>query len=75
MKSLVRLTNLRHELRTRAAAWGGERHNLPAGAVERCLADIDATVTRHAMQMNGVTPPAAENVRAEIPGVQSSPER
>ncbi|WP_395737438.1 hypothetical protein [Prosthecobacter sp.] len=56
-KSLVRLSNLRHELRTRAAEWGGERQNLPAGAVERCLADIDALVTRHAMQINGSPPP------------------
>ncbi len=59
-KRLVRLTNLKHELRTRAAQWGGERQLLPAGAVERCLADIDAVVTRHAMQMNG-SPPAEIN--------------
>lgn len=57
-KSLVRLSNLRHALKTRAKAWGGERQNLPVGAVERCLADIDAVVTRHAMQIQGVTPPA-----------------
>lgn len=57
MKRLVRLSNLKHELKTRAAEWGGERQNLPAGAVERCLADIDALVTRHAMQIQGVTPP------------------
>jgi hypothetical protein len=56
-KRLVRLSNLRHELKVRAAAWGGKRQLLPAGAVERCLADIDATVTRHAMQIQGVTPP------------------
>jgi hypothetical protein len=56
-KRLVRLTNLKHELKTRAAAWGGERQLLPAGAVERCLADIDALVTRHAMQINGAPPP------------------
>jgi hypothetical protein len=57
MKRLVRLTNLKHELKTRAAQWGGERQLLPAHAVERCLADIDALVTRHAMQIQGVTPP------------------
>lgn len=57
-KRLVRMTNLKHELRTRGKAWGGERQLLPAGAVERCLADIDAVVTRHAMQMNGSPPPA-----------------
>lgn len=56
-RSLVRVSHLRHLLRTRAAEWGGERQNLPAGAVERCLADIDALVTRHAMQING-SPPA-----------------
>ncbi len=56
-KSLVRISNLKHELRTRAAQWGAERQLLPAGAVERCLADIDALVTRHAMQIQGVTPP------------------
>jgi hypothetical protein len=57
MKSLVRLSNLRHALRTRAAEWGGERQLLPAGAVERCLVEIDQLVTRHAMQINGVPPP------------------
>jgi hypothetical protein len=56
MKGLVRLSNLRHELRTRAAEWGGERQLLPAGAVERCLVEIDQLVTRHAMQINGVSP-------------------
>jgi len=56
-KRLVRMTNLKHELRTRGKEWGGERQLLPAGAVERCLADIDAVVTRHAMQMNGSPPP------------------
>lgn len=61
MKRLVRLTNLKHELKTRAAQWGGERQLLPAGAVERCLADIDALVTRHAMQINGVTLPQTSN--------------
>ena len=60
-KRLVRLSNLKHELRTRAKQWGGERQLLPAGAVERCLADMDAVVTRHAMQIQGVSPhPAAE---------------
>lgn len=53
-KRLVRLSNLKHELRTRGKQWGGERQLLPAGAVERCLADIDAVVTRHAMQIQGV---------------------
>lgn len=57
MKCLVRMTNLRHELKCRAAEWGGERMNLPAGAVERCLVEIDQLVTRHAMQINGVPPP------------------
>lgn len=52
-RRLVRVSNLLHELKTRAAQWGGERQLLPAGAVERCLADIDAVVTRHAMQING----------------------
>jgi hypothetical protein len=61
MKCLVRLSNLRHELKTRAAEWGGERRNLPAGAVERCLVEMDAVVTRHAMQMNGSPPPAEIN--------------
>lgn len=56
-KHLVRITHLRFLLITRAAAWGGVRQNLPAGAVERCLADIDALVTRHAMQINGSPPP------------------
>lgn len=60
MKCLVRLSNLRHELKTRAVEWGGERQNLPAGAVERCLVEIDAVVTRHAMQINGVPPPPAK---------------
>jgi hypothetical protein len=63
MKCLVRMSNLRRELKTRAAEWGGERQHLPAGAVERCLADIDALVTRYAMQIQGVTPPA--EVRSE----------
>lgn len=57
MKYLVRMSNLRRELKCRAEAWGGKRQLLPAGAVERCLADIDALVTRHAMQIQGVTPP------------------
>lgn len=57
VKRLVRLSNLRHELKVRAAQWGGERQLLPAGAVERCLADIDQLVARHAMQIQGVTPP------------------
>ncbi len=57
-RALVRLSTLRHELRTRAKAWGSERQLLPAGAVEHCLADIDAVVTRHAMQINA--PPPAE---------------
>lgn len=65
MKCLVRMTNLRHELHTRAAEWGGERRNLPAGAVERCLADIDALVTRHAMQINGSPPPQKPNLTPE----------
>ena len=56
-RRLVRVSNLQHELKTRAAQWGGERQNLPAGAVERCLADIDALVTRHAMQINASPPP------------------
>ena len=51
MRRLVRLSNLRHDLRTRAAEWGGERRNLPAGALERCLVAIDHLVTRHAMQI------------------------
>jgi len=59
MKCLVRMSNLRHELKTRAAEWGVQRQNLPAGALERCLVEIDALVTRHAMQMNGA-PPHAE---------------
>ena len=57
-RRLVRLSNLKHELRTRAKQWGSERQLLPAGAVERCLADIDAVVTRHAMQIQGAPPPA-----------------
>ncbi|MBE7497097.1 MAG: hypothetical protein HS117_19320 [Verrucomicrobiaceae bacterium] len=61
MKRLVRISNLKHELRTRAAQWGGERQLLPAHAVERCLADIDALVTRHAMQIQGVTPPGCQS--------------
>lgn len=56
MKYLVRMSNLKHELRTRAKQWGGERQLLPAGAVERCLVEIDALVTRHAMQINGSPP-------------------
>lgn len=48
-------------VRTRAKEWGGERQLLPAGAVERCLVEIDAVVTRHAMQMNGSPPPAEIN--------------
>lgn len=55
-RTLVRISHLRHLLRTRAKDWGGERQNLPAGAVERCLADIDGLVTRHAMQINGCPP-------------------
>ena len=55
-RRLVRLSNLRHELLTRAAMWGAQRQNLPAGAVERCLNEIDAAVTRHAMQINGSPP-------------------
>ena len=61
MKGLVRLSNLRRELHTRAAQWGGKRQNLPAGAVERCLVDIDAVVTRYAMQIQGVPPPACQS--------------
>ena len=57
-RHLVRITHLRFLLVTRAADWGAERRNLPAGAVERCLAEIDAVVTRHAMQIQGVAPPA-----------------
>jgi len=56
MKCLVRFSNLRHELHTRAAEWGGARRNLPAGAVERCLVEIDAVVTRHAMKINASPP-------------------
>jgi hypothetical protein len=56
-RRLVRVSNLTVLLKQRAAQWGGERQLLPAHAVERCLADIDATVTRHAMQMQGVRPP------------------
>lgn len=53
---LVRLSHLRHLLRVRAKEWGGERTNLPAGAVERCLVEIDAVVTRHAMKINASPP-------------------
>ena len=60
-RRLVRLSNLSLLLKQRAAQWGGERQLLPAGAVERCLADIDALVTRHAMQIQGVTPPQSFN--------------
>lgn len=59
-KRLVRISHLRYLLITRAASWGGERKNLPAGAVERCLADLDAVVTRHAMQFDG-SPPQKSN--------------
>lgn len=45
---LVRLSNLRHELRVRSAQWNAQRRNLPAHVVNACLADIDAVVTRHA---------------------------
>lgn len=57
VRRLVRVSNLTVLLKQRASQWGGERQLLPAHAVERCLADIDALVTRHAMQMQGVTPP------------------
>lgn len=57
VRRLVRVSNLTVLLKQRAAQWGGERQLLPAHAVERCLADIDALVTRHAMQMQGVMPP------------------
>lgn len=63
-RRLVRVSNLQHELKTRAKDWGGERQLLPAGAVERCLADIDAVVTRHAMQIQGA-PPATVNREAK----------
>ena len=66
-KSLVRISNLRHELKTRAAQWGAERQNLPAGAVENCLADIDALVTRHAMQINGSPPPPQKSILTPEP--------
>jgi len=59
-RRLVRMSNLQTLLKERAAQWGGQRQLLPAHAVERCLADIDALVTRHAMQMQGVTPPQSK---------------
>lgn len=54
VRRLVRLSNLTVLLKQRAAGWGGERQLLPAHAVDRCLADIDTLVTRHAMQIQGV---------------------
>jgi len=59
-RRLVRMSNLQTLLKERAAQWGGQRQLLPAHALERCLADIDALVTRHAMQMQGVTPPQSK---------------
>lgn len=60
VRRLVRVSNLVTLLKQRASQWGGQRQLLPAHAVERCLADIDATVARHAMQIQGVMlPPPA----------------
>ena len=55
--SLVRVTTLRKLLKKRAGEWGALRQQLPTHAVERCLAEIDIVVTRHAVQMQGATPP------------------
>lgn len=53
MIALVRMSTLRRLLRERAGHWGAPRANLPAGACERLLADLDQLVTRHAMDMRG----------------------
>lgn len=55
--AIVRLSVLRRTLKERAGAWGAARLCLPRGAEERCLVDLDAVVTRHAMQMQGTVPP------------------
>jgi hypothetical protein len=70
MKCLVRMSNLRHELKTRASEWGGERQLLPAGAAERCLVEIDQLVTRHAMQIQGVPPPPRRNAETRMTNVE-----
>lgn len=59
--SLVRVSTLRKLLKQRAAMWGAERQQLPVHCVERCLVELDAVVTRHAMQMQGVSPPPAKS--------------
>ncbi len=73
MKSLVRLSNLRAALHCRAEQWGALRTNLPAGALERCLVEIDQVVTRHAMQIHGTAnrAPRTENQKpktSDVPG-------
>lgn len=54
--ALVRIAILRRQLKERGAQWGAARQCLPPGVVERCLVEIDAVVSRHAMQMEGVEP-------------------
>ncbi len=63
--AMVRVSSLKRQLHTRAALWGAVRQNLPAGAVERCLNEMDAVVTRHAMQ--GVSPPPENPSRSQQP--------
>lgn len=54
--ALIRVSTLRKLLKERASMWGAERQQLPVHCIERVLVDIDAVVTRHAMQMQGITP-------------------
>ncbi len=54
---VLRVAALKRLLKTRAAQWGTERQLLPAGIIERIAVEVDAVITRHAMQMQGVSPP------------------
>jgi len=61
-KALVRINNVRLALKKRGAAWGAERHHLPAGLVESVIMEVDALVTRRAIQVRGTRPDPLPNL-------------
>lgn len=61
--SLVRVATLRKLLKQRAGEWGAVRQQLPTHAIERCLAEIDIVVTRHAVQMQGAPHPPEASLK------------
>lgn len=48
VKGIVRINRLGHELKKRSRDWGGNKKQLPKGAIDAVCLDFDALISRHA---------------------------